>query len=651
MRTYEDFHLWISGDGEGGYLVGTQEAGESQSFRLDVRDLDEKVGRLAEAFGGRSELKAEDHQEAKDFGYTLFKAIFPLPVYGRWREVRARRGFPKKGLRLRLHFERASALAALPWELLFDGERFFCLSSDTPIVRHPEFLGAIEEPFVERTLRLLAVLPEPLRQEDLDVHGELLDLQKELDARIADGSVVVEPLERSTFRGLSERLKAKPPVQALHFAGHGQALSEFADGALCFEKDGRVRHPEAIPGFALAPLLSDARELRFVFLNACEGGRSASIEEPGNLAHRLLEAGVPAVVALQAPIGNRAAKTFGRAFYQQLAKGCPLEESVAAGRQALQSGAFGLAWASPVLYLRAATGHAIRPRVPLRRFLRPLLAGCGIVLAIGLAAWRGKIIYEGKTRTERPKTLRAVASDPRCPSPRGLNLAFVKIEPGRFMMGARHGRGDRKEERPAHPVEITKSYCIGAYEVTVSQLNAVLNRGNAPTLPGFDLPAVSVSWEDTQEFVAKLNERDPGGNYRLPSEAELEFAGRAGGSGAYVYGDRESDLKGRANCKDTGDRFVETPAPIGSFEPNHWGLYDIHGNVEEWVADWYAPYSLSGELEVDPKGPASGADKVRRGGSFKMNAKNCASWSRKYSLPDYRQNDLGFRIARSPITP
>ncbi|HXU30418.1 MAG TPA: SUMF1/EgtB/PvdO family nonheme iron enzyme [Thermoanaerobaculia bacterium] len=648
MRDYEDFEVWISADGEGGgYRVRANEAGEWR-FELNAEALREKARHLAEAFEGQDLLQAKTFEEAKDFGHILFRAIFPLPIYGKLREARARRGFTKKSVRLRLHFDRAGSLVGLPWELLFDGERFFCLSAETPVVRHPEFLGSVEDPSRKSPFRVLAVLPEPFRQADLDAQGELLDIQAELASRIQDGSVFVEPLERPTFRGLMERLKVAPRVQALHFAGHGETLPEFGDGALCLEQEGRIRRADSVPGFALAPVLSDAKELRFVFLNACEGGRSASIENPENLAHRLLEAGVPAVLALQTPIGNRAAKTFCRAFYHLLAKGCSLEESVAAGRQALQTGAFGLAWASPVLYLRAATGQVIWPKFPWRRVV--LLCGAFILaLGIALAAREGKRIYDRLTHAARPHSLTRRAPDPACPSPRGLDFAFVKIPSGEFTMGAPARRGDRAKERPAHKVVITKSFCIGAYEVTDRQFNAVLTGRDASTSPGFDLPKTGDSWNEAQDFVAKLNQRDPEGHYRLAWEAELEYAGRAGSSAAYIYGDQERDLEGQANYLDT-DGYKKV-APIGSFDPNRWGLYDVHGNVEEWVADWYAPYSPYAEPLIDPRGPTAGTGRVRRGGSFRMNAKSCAAWSRKSSEPEHRSDDLGFRIVRSPKSP
>ncbi|HEV7669069.1 MAG TPA: SUMF1/EgtB/PvdO family nonheme iron enzyme [Thermoanaerobaculia bacterium] len=645
MRTYEDFELWISADGDS-FRVWSTGTGKSQGFTLDAAALRERTQGLGEAFEGREALQPAALQEAKSLGGTLFEAIFPRSIFSRWREVRTRWGLKKRDLRLRLHFERAGALAPLPWELLYDGERFLCLSADTPIVHHPEFSGSVPDCTVAPPLQVLVVLPEPLRQPDLDVYGEFLEIREELAPAIKNGSIVVEILERPTFRGLMERLKADPPVHALHFAGHGEALPEFGDGRLWFQQDGRIRNADPIPGFALAPMLNDAK-VRFVFINACEGGRSASIENPGNLAYRLLEAGIPAVLALRSPIGNQAAKKFARTFYHLLAKGCPLEESVAAGRQALQTGAFGLAWASPVLYLRAPTGRVIWPKFPWRRIIL-FVSALVVAFGIALAAYKGKLLYEKLIRQLRPQTFAAVTSDPRCPSPPGLDFAFIKVKPGRFTMGAPSRRGDRGKERPAHEVEITKSYCVAAYEVTDLQWNAVLIGENATTSPGLDLPKVSVTWDEIQDFLAKLNERDPKGGYRMLSEAEFEYAGRAGSSAAYVFGDKEKDLKGQANCRDTGDAFAGA-APIGSFDPNKWGLHDIHGNVEEWVADRYAPYSPGGATQIDPQGPLIGTDRVRRGGSFRMNAKNCASWSRKSSQSIYRSDDLGFRIARSPV--
>lgn len=646
MRTYEDFELWISADGESGYRVHAPETGVSQRVDLDVEKLVERIKGLSESFEGRGPVGPEEQDSAKAVGKALFEAIFPRSIFGRWRELRPRRGVGKRCLRITLHFERAAALAALPWELLHDEHGFLCLSEETAVVHGPEFLGSVEMPSVKPPFRVLAVLPEPLRHRRLDTTGEFLEIQKQL----GKGDIVVEQLEEPSFRGLWERLKAtdRPPVHAIHFAGHGEALPEYGDGRLWFQQDGRIPTGDPISGAALAPLLYDAK-IRFVFINACEGGRTGTFEEPMSLAHRLLEAGVPAVLALRTSIGDRAAKEFSARFYHLLARNRSLEEALAGSRQALQPGAFGLAWASPVLYLRASTGEVFPPSGKPRRGRWVLLGATVAVIGIALCAWAGKLYYEKMIQKPppEPRPLPMPLSALDCPSPIGLNFSFVKVPAGKFDMGAPPGRGDRKEERPVHPVHLTQDFCVGAFEVTEKQWNAVINGGSAETVRGMDLPKTGVSWDDTQTFLAKLNEREPKGKYRLLTEAEFEYATRAGGSGAYIFGDNASDLAGRANYLGDDDPFLKK-APIGFFARNRWGLYDVHGNVEEWVDDRYAPYSPNGEPEVDPKGPPTGIDRVRRGGSWNRSAKNCASWSRAHSASDYRSNDLGFRIARSP---
>lgn len=646
MRTYEDFHLWISGDGEGGYRVHAPEAGVSQRVELDVEKFVERIKELSEGFEGRGPIGPEVLIGAQAVGKALFEAVFPRPIFGRWRELRPKPGSGKR-LRLRLHFDRAAAFVALPWELLYDDRGYLCETEETPVVHAPEFLGSVDFPPIKGPFRVLAVLPEPIRHRRLDTTGEFLEIQKQLES----GNIVLERLEEPTFRGLWERLKAtdKPPVHAIHFAGHGEALPEYGDGSLWFQQDSRIPTGDPISGSTLAPLLYDAK-IRFVFINACEGGRTGTFEQPMSLAHRLLEVGIPTVLALRTPIGDRAAKKFSETFYHLLARNRSLEEAVAGSRQALKHGAFGLAWASPVLYLRAPNGHLVDCAQEAPRKLWATVAAT--VLGVALAIWAVVLSYREPPLppAPEPRPLPLPKAHPQCPSPSENNFVFMKIPAGEFTMGAPPGRGDRREERPAHKVRITIDFCVSAFEVTERQWNAVMNGGKSEIVRGVDSPKVSCSWNEIQTFLGKLNERELGANYRLLTEAEFEYAARAGGATAYVVGDKESDLAGRANYLGPLDPFKKV-APIGSFDCNRWGLYDVHGNVEEWVADWYAPYSSNADLEVDPTGPPSGTDKVRRGGSFRMNAKNCASWSRKSSAPDSRSDDLGFRIARSPITP
>jgi formylglycine-generating enzyme required for sulfatase activity len=199
-------------------------------------------------------------------------------------------------------------------------------------------------------------------------------------------------------------------------------------------------------------------------------------------------------------------------------------------------------------------------------------------------------------------------------------------------------------------VTITRPFCLGAYEVTQEQWKKTMNGDNPSDPKGDDLPVTRVSWNDAQRFVAKLNEKEKGAPYRFPTEAEWEFAARAGSEAQFSFGDDVDELPAYGNCGSgkTGksDGF-EGPAPVGSFKSNPWNLYDVHGNVFEWVADWFGPYSAI--PAIDPTGPATGKDRVRRGGSWKSIPESCRPADRSRSGPDEHYQDTGLRIARSPI--
>ncbi len=644
MRTYEDFEVWVSAEGTG-FRVRATGAGETQGFDLDAASLSERWQRLATAFAGGSRVHPAEIQDAEALGGELFRAVFTDRILRSWSAALARaqeRG-PEAGVRLVLHVQEAGPLASLPWELLFDRDHqgLLALSLSTPLIRYPDVQERERPLAVRAPLRLLGVLAEPLGQPLLDLEGEWQAIEKALAPLCDRGLVEIERLASPTLPKLRERLKREPAVHALHLAGHGVA------GEIVLEANQRMRKPEPALGQQLASLLGDAPELRLVVINACDGASGIDGKSTTSLAFHLARRGLPAIVALQSAIGDTAARLVSRELYQEIAKGSPLEVAVTEARRALYAEHKGMAWAAPVLYLRGP-GRLILPKFP---WLRILLVCSALIVAIGvpLAARHGKKLYENLIPQALVPSLRAPiprTSSPECPSPPGLDLAFVKITAGAFTMGAPEGRGDRKEERPAHEVRITRDFCIGRFEVTEKQSNAVLAGGGATTLQGIDLPKTGVSWDETQILLKKLNHRDPSGAYRLVTEAELEYAARAGSEAAFSFGDNEAELPAFGNC--AGRNASRALAPIGSFFPNNWGLYDVHGNAQEWVADWFAPYSSKGEAEIDPKGPTTGTDRVRRGGSFNNVPKKCASWSRSSSEPGHRSDDLGFRIARSP---
>jgi formylglycine-generating enzyme required for sulfatase activity len=209
-------------------------------------------------------------------------------------------------------------------------------------------------------------------------------------------------------------------------------------------------------------------------------------------------------------------------------------------------------------------------------------------------------------------------------------------------MGAKRGKGDNT---PAHQVILKDSFCLTDTEITQKQWFVVM--GSTPSAAsGDNRPVEKVSWNDVQDFLGKLNQQDTKGHYRLPTEAQWEYAARGGRDGIYGFGDRIDELPKYGNCDSEHDLFPKT-ADVGSFLPTRWGLFDMHGNVSEWVADWYGPYLEI--AEIDPKGPLYGVERVRRGGSWNTNAKNCSSLERNKSEPTYTAGDVGFRIVRDPL--
>jgi len=203
-----------------------------------------------------------------------------------------------------------------------------------------------------------------------------------------------------------------------------------------------------------------------------------------------------------------------------------------------------------------------------------------------------------------------------------LGIDFVLIQPGSFTMGSTMGDDD---EKPLHRVTISKPFYLGKYEVTQGQWQAVM--GSNPSLFKGDpnLPVEYVDWWEVQAFIRKLNARDGGQGYeyRLPSEAQWEYAARAGSTMAYSFGDNASQLGDYAWYRDNAGNKTH---PVGQKRPNTWGLYDMHGNVWEWVQDWYGDYAAA--VVSDPAGPATGSVRVLRGGGWCGYAESCRSAAR-----------------------
>ena len=230
---------------------------------------------------------------------------------------------------------------------------------------------------------------------------------------------------------------------------------------------------------------------------------------------------------------------------------------------------------------------------------------------------------------------------------KGIKLEMVLIPAGKFKMGSpvsEKGRFDpaskmdvKVGDETQHEVTLTKPYYIGKFEVTQEQWEAVMGDNPSSKTKGAKLPVTDVSWNDCQEFIKKLNASTKA-NYRLPSEAEWEYACRAGTITAYSFGDNLTISD--ANILGSGIKAV------GSYKPNAFGLYDMHGNVFEWCEDWFGIYP-AGAI-TDPKGPAIEKCHILRGGAYTCTVLGVRSAYRNSDLgPTDRGGSYGFRLART----
>jgi formylglycine-generating enzyme required for sulfatase activity len=248
--------------------------------------------------------------------------------------------------------------------------------------------------------------------------------------------------------------------------------------------------------------------------------------------------------------------------------------------------------------------------------------------------------YQAEENLEEPFTIR------------DLGLKMLWVEPGDFEMGSPKGffagEKGRYSDETQYMVRLTDGFWMGKHEVTQSQWERVM--GSDPSkFKGADRPVESVSWDDVTSFCRKLTEMErragrlPAGMaYQLPTEAQWEYACRAGTTTAFSFG--ESLTSRQANI----DEVVDETTEVGTYPANPWGFHDMHGNVWEWCADWYGDYPNGAAR--DPVGPAVGSSRVLRGGSWSNTASYARCAVRNWRVPAYCDDDLGFRLSLRPVS-
>lgn len=362
QSTYLNFDLEI-GIGQGReYPVAVRSpAGEvraTMTFPYDDLALENRLLTLQNVLlrsGGKRRLAlSQDELTVREFGKNLFDAVLVEDVRSLFYESRRMASQQDAGLRIRMRITSPS-LAALPWEFLYDTRHdHICLSTNTPMVRYVELPQSPPPLAVTPPLRILGMIVSPTDLETLDLERERTRLEKAIEPLRAKGLVEATWLEGQTWRDL-QRAMRRGPWHIFHFAGHGAFDANADEGMVMLaDDDGRARPFRATE---LGRLLADHRPMRLVVLNACEGGRSSKRDIFSSTASILVRAGLPAVVAMQYEITDRAAIELTRAFYEALADELPVDAALAEARKAVSlevSNSF--EWGTPVLYMRAVDG-------------------------------------------------------------------------------------------------------------------------------------------------------------------------------------------------------------------------------------------------------------------------------------------------------
>jgi formylglycine-generating enzyme required for sulfatase activity len=236
---------------------------------------------------------------------------------------------------------------------------------------------------------------------------------------------------------------------------------------------------------------------------------------------------------------------------------------------------------------------------------------------------------------------------------KGVTQRMSWIEAGEFMMGSPETEEDRDNDEILHRVGLTEGFWLADTACSQAFYKAVMAE-NPSHFKGDDLPVERVSWHDVQTFLKKLNDLTQTGLFRLPTEAEWEYACRAGSESPFSFGksinSEQVNFDGDypyANSPKSDYR--QKTIPVKSLPCNNWGLYEMHGNVWEWCSDWHALYDttegVAGDVVINPHGPDNGDLRVLRGGSWKDYAGLCRSAFRYHFGPDGRGGNLGFRFA------
>lgn len=643
---------------EGGDFARLEHPDCEAEVALELDDLAAKLGglvadqlRLRQLVPPGESTPSVLRECADEVGRELARRLFREPIASCFERRRQAAKAHGRRLVLRLRFDSDPRLLAFPWEVLFGpgGRKPLAVNDETPLVRTLALPQPVSYPPAHGRLRVLMVAAQPAEFAPLDSAAEMSKLTTALAAGAGRRPSLVRALHRATPPALEQAVKEFCP-QVVHFIGHGATRSE--GGEPCVALESEQGAAERVDGQQLAALLGltsspqQAPPLRLVVLNACSTAEPRLADALAGVAQRLVQQGLSAVVAMRYPITDSAAIDFAERLYQELAAGRAVEQAVSRARHTLYSRFSDLSWLAPVLFLRGEVGRLVRPR---SRFGRLAVSAGGVVLLGSLALW---LDTRQPTPPPRPLPPEVLVDDSRCPSPPGLTLGLRYIPSGSFEMGT-----DRSiNAAPKHRVTLTEAFCLAKTELTVGhwralQAGAVSRQGllSAPEDESSWLPQGGFSYEKAVEVIRRLNDLAGAYVFFLPTEAQWEYAARAGSVGGYSFGDDTTLLPLHANCGSGNPDGFDGPARVASFRPNDWQLFDMQGNLTEWVRDWYASYGSA--AVTDPKGPGPRVEKVRRGGSYGSAIDNCGVETRATATVGIGRSEYGLRVARRPLPP
>ncbi len=358
MRAYEILDVLVErSDGSYRTRIVSSPAGQATAdFTLPFSPVERRDLRARLSGQTQPEQESSALADLKRIGGRLFDAVFADQVLlGLSNSLAATRG-RGTGLRLRFNLGEVPELADLPWEYIFDRQhnRFLALSTDTPVVRYLDL--PLENPTLEVTppLKMLAVMASPTDYDPLDVDQEWRRIRSALDLREARGQLVLHRLDAPTLDGLRIYLRSHEP-HVLHFVGHGDFDARTQEGVLLFQDaEGKG---QLVSAEKLATIVGNSQSLRLVTLNSCDGGRANTTDVFAGTAQRLVQQGLPAVIAMQFPVTDKAAIAFAQEFYGAVADGFPIDAALGEARVAMQGAGTELEWGTPVLYMRSPDGR------------------------------------------------------------------------------------------------------------------------------------------------------------------------------------------------------------------------------------------------------------------------------------------------------